>query len=785
MIDISDQEDDFWTPSSITSNTIRETSMCTTYTKSCLNPFESAICSEQSDVYNVLPSEQKTVMHMDTKSKTYILREYGKLSDVFDPNIIQTRHAEIFQCKPSSRIINKASCNSSDSEAKDINSKRSVQSVHTRCEPRRSGLQSVHRCELRRRRCPALWWIMCLIVTVCQCFSQQSRCLQRLTLILAMIWTMVSPALTQGPTQDLRCFNMAGGPVENFFVKESLPIGSIIGVLQLEGDPGPEGDIFLSLDRQNSPVSIESFSKNLTLVTALDKEGQNGAMHVLVYVNCKKRNTTDPNIKIPVNIRVTDDNDNAPVFINSPYYVNVSEMTVVGTVIMGDILALDQDQPGPFSTIHYSIMSGPYSDVFAFQSPLKGALILRKPLDYEQDPLFNITIVAKDQGSSPQSSSTLLTVHVQDADDQNPAFLKQRYMAALQQNPTEGSLLEIQPEPLQAIDKDNGINAPVTYSFAGGEEDLQWFTIDHKTGIIRLVKDLPQRALSQPSTILIKATQLDNFDRQGVTTLTVSRRGYFSTQLQFVQREYVANILESVPIDSIVTHTLINKNVAQDITFSLERDGDGVFRISPSGQVLLDYQLDYETQQDYSLKVYVTDGEFNDTAHLLVRVLNANDWDPRFKFQQYEFYVTATDKLSPGDVIGEVEFFDGDYGDRIQLTVMGRDARMFNISNDGQLRVRDMRDLDTTEAHIIIVARDSHIPPRTASVPVVVKFEDRILDSRSIGLNDSFLLLAIFGSLLIVFIIVTICLAIYIYKNKKCSDDTNPALVTKMSNTGS
>lgn len=37
------------------------------------------------------------------------------------------------------------------------------------------------------------------------------------------------------------------------------------------------------------------------------------------------------------------------------------QVTVVGTIIMGDILAEDEDQQGPFSTVQYSIQPGPYS----------------------------------------------------------------------------------------------------------------------------------------------------------------------------------------------------------------------------------------------------------------------------------------------------------------------------------------------------------------------------------------------------------------------------------------
>nr|XP_045622180.1 protocadherin-16-like [Procambarus clarkii] len=598
-------------------------------------------------------------------------------------------------------------------------------------------------------------------------------CLLLLPLLLLLL-------LTPASAQDSRCFLTQGGSVENFFVRESLAVGSVIGTLRLEGNAAADGDIYLRLKEKDSPVHISPNSKNLTLTKKLDKEGKEGPAHVLVTVICDRRGTTDPSMTIPVNIRVTDDNDNAPVFLNSPYYVNVSEVTVVGTVIVGDIVAKDEDQQGPFSTVQYSIKPGPYSDMFTFESPLSGSLVLRKPLDYESLPVFNITIVAQDQAASAQSSSTVLTVQVQDADDQNPAFTRDHYMAVIPDNPIKGAKVEVQPETVQALDRDEGIMASVFYSFSREEAEAAWFSIEPSTGEVTLAEDLPDDKLNQPTTLVVRATQVDNPDRYALTTITLSRRGYYSTQLQFIQRDYVATVLESLPRHSLIAPTMINKNIDKNIRFSLEKDGDGVFRISPSGQILLDYDLDFETKQEYDLKIYVNDGEFNDTATLKVQVLNVNDWDPRFRFPQYEFFVTST-TLRPGDGIGNVEVADGDRGDQITLTVMGQDAKMFAISNDGELRIRDLTSLNSTVAHIVVLARDSGIPPRTASAPISITFPAGLVRSSPLGANSSFLLMVIFGSLLGIFILIIICLAIYIHKNKKCRDDNDAALPTKMS----
>ena len=80
--------------------------------------------------------------------------------------------------------------------------------------------------------------------------------------------------------------------------------------------------------------------------------------------------------------RVTDANDNSPVFIGSPYSVNVSEAALVGSQV-AELLAVDIDQPGPLSSVRYRLLPGPHSHLLSLQSPLSGSLALARPLDYE------------------------------------------------------------------------------------------------------------------------------------------------------------------------------------------------------------------------------------------------------------------------------------------------------------------------------------------------------------------------------------------------------------------
>ena len=98
---------------------------------------------------------------------------------------------------------------------------------------------------------------------------------------------------------------------------------------------------------------------------------------------------------------------------------------------------------------------------------------------------------------------------------------------------------------------------------------------------------------------------------------------------------------------------------------------------------------DFEAVEGYSFDVVATDGRRNDTAAVNVTLLNINDWDPRFKYPQYEFYVSAEDAFE-GFVVGTLEAHDGDKGDKVTLDIKGPNARVFKISSRGELIITDL-----------------------------------------------------------------------------------------------
>ena len=126
--------------------------------------------------------------------------------------------------------------------------------------------------------------------------------------------------------------------------------------------------------------------------------------------------------------------------------------------------------------------------------------------------------------------------------------------------------------------------------------------------------------------------------------------------------------------------------------------------------------------------------------------------------------------------MGKLEVHDGDKGDSVSLHLRGPYARIFKVSNDGNLILDDLTHLNHTEAHFVAVARDSGSPPRETSVPVVVRFEDQLTQlshqSRA-SENEKFTLTVVLGLLLTVFLIIISGLVIYICKDKKRRKSAN------------
>lgn len=104
------------------------------------------------------------------------------------------------------------------------------------------------------------------------------------------------------------------------------------------------------------------------------------------------------------------------------------------------------------------------------------------------------------------------------------------------------------------------------------------------------------------------------------------------------------------------------------LTYRIKKSNDSedsdVFGIFPnSGLIYLKEKLDRETKSKYEVIVGVTDnGTPADTAtaKVIVTVMDANDNDPKFSKDSYEFYVE--ENSAAGAFVGKISAVDSDFG---------------------------------------------------------------------------------------------------------------------------
>ncbi|XP_050337009.1 protocadherin beta-9 isoform X3 [Bactrocera neohumeralis] len=589
----------------------------------------------------------------------------------------------------------------------------------------------------------------------------------------ATVLTSLSKATT-GAILDSRCYLEGGGSAESFLANEDLEVGAIIGKLRINGNPEIEGgDIDLSLREKDAPIKIISSTKDLSLSVQLDKEGVVGPSSVYVNVICTRRRSVDPSFVIPVNVRVIDVNDNSPIWISAPYTVTLSEVTVSGTRILQGAHAEDADQPGPFSTVEYQILPGPYSDFVQFLNPLEGTLVLKKSLDYETMQNFTVKLRAQDQGSPPKYTDTTLRVVITDADDQNPKFQYNSYTGELPSDGRPGDL-RLRPEPINAVDQDEGICAPIQYTIVQSQ-DTTYFRINPHSGIITLLTPIGYADLVNGATLVVKATQIDNADRYALTTVMLTRQGVRSdlSALSFVQQKFFMRIREDTAVGNRILALPSNKPGKHLKYTILDPVNSQFFSVGSLGEVILVKPLDYEKMTKHNFQVMATDGLTNITADITMQVIDVNDWEPRFRETHYEFVIPKNQALHSssesleGVIVGKVEAADGDRNDKLELSLKGQHAGLFEIDTKGciYMRPEELQGLNESTVHLIATATDSGIPPRSTSVPVTVTMERLAIAQTS--WSTSFIgMLGIFISVFIIIIIILTCYIIH-SKNKR------------------
>lgn len=182
--------------------------------------------------------------------------------------------------------------------------------------------------------------------------------------------------------------------------------------------------------------------------------------------------------RVPVQIIITDVNDNKPVFASYPFTAQVPVYTTAGTNIVA-VSATDADD-GTNAEIIYSFINEPPNSKFKI-NPTTGVIMPSTSLASEAGRLFHLEVLARDRGNPPQSATGLVEVRVGDAGDAATIRCQNAtYFVKLPENTAPGSEV-IQ---LSAVRSD-GRRHRIRYSIVAGSYDGA-FSVHADTGVVRV-----------------------------------------------------------------------------------------------------------------------------------------------------------------------------------------------------------------------------------------------------------------------------------------------------------
>ncbi|XP_056349661.1 protocadherin-8 isoform X4 [Oenanthe melanoleuca] len=305
------------------------------------------------------------------------------------------------------------------------------------------------------------------------------------------------------------------------YVSEAAATESFVALVSAtDRDSGANGQVRCSLRGHDHFALQRAYEDSYMIVTtaALDRE------RIPEYnLTVVAEDLGSPPFKTvrQYTVRVSDENDNAPLFAKPLYEVAVPENNPPGAYIT-TVVARDPDLGHngkvTYRLLETQVMGAPIS-TYVSVDPATGAIYALRTFNYEILKQLDLRIQATDGGSPQLSSSTVVKVRMVDQNDNPPVIIHPvltngTVEIGVSSKTSRDSLVA----QIKARDADDGANAELTFAFLE-EPQQDLFSINPSTGDIMLRGDLSEE-LGQLFKVILTVT--DNGRPPLATTATVN-----------------------------------------------------------------------------------------------------------------------------------------------------------------------------------------------------------------------------------------------------------------------
>ncbi|XP_072332549.1 protocadherin Fat 3-like isoform X2 [Scyliorhinus torazame] len=422
-------------------------------------------------------------------------------------------------------------------------------------------------------------------------------------------------------------------------------------------------------------------------------------------------------------------NRQPPQFDKSfPSQVAIKEDLPVGSTIV-KIPASDADSSFNGKVV-YTISDGNADSCFIIEMET-GWLTVLMPMDRELTDKYILNITIYDLGYPPKCAWRLMTIHIQDANDNKPRFLLASYSVSI----PEDTMIGTDVVQIEAMDEDLGRNGEIIYTLL---TNTHQFAINATTGIV-YVTGLLDRELSTNCTLKIEACdQADNGHQQcSVVALEIIFVDVNDNAPHFIPSSYFVKVLEDMPVSAVVTWLEAHDpdlGLGGQVRYSLGNDYNGKFEIDrTSGAVRLSKELDFEKQQFYNLTIRVKDKgrpiSLSSASFIEIEVVDVNENLYAPQFSEFAKMATVKENAPIGTSVLQVTAKDGDGGRDGQIQYSIRDGSglgRFTVNeNTGVINTADVLDRETTASYwLTVYATDRGVVPLFSSIEIYIEVED-------------------------------------------------------------
>ncbi|XP_037607261.1 protocadherin-17 isoform X3 [Sebastes umbrosus] len=438
-----------------------------------------------------------------------------------------------------------------------------------------------------------------------------------------------------------------------------------------------------------------------------------------------------------INVKVIDSNDNSPVFDQPSYVVEIPENSAPGKVLI-DLNATDPDEGNNGQVVYSFSGYAPerIRELFSIDSRT-GVIKIQGEIDYEESPVIEIDIQAKDLGPNPIPGHCKVTVKVLDRNDNWPSigFVSVR-QGAISEAAPPGTVIAL----VRVTDKDSGRNGQLQCRVLGSvpfklEENYDNFytvvtdrpldrEVQDEYNVTIVAKDNGLPPLNSTKSFTVKILdENDNVPRftKSVYLLQIPENN--------IPGEYLGSVLAHDPDlgqNGTVYYSIINSNVSGgDVNTYVNVN-------AANGAIYAVRSFNYEQIKYFDFKVLARDAgspHLESNATVRISVLDVNDNIPVIVLplllnDTAEIHVPRN--VGVGYIVTTVRAVDNDYGESGRLTYEisdGNEEHLFEIDPvTGEVRTsHPFWDDVNPIVELIIRVSDHGKPTLTAAARLMIK----------------------------------------------------------------